>query len=1038
MSLDVYKASAGSGKTFALTQQYINLLSKTSHQEILAVTFTNKATDEMKERIVSVLAKIADGVAKKEENEAGLSKEEGRTMLSKLLHDYGRFNVSTIDGFYQQVMRSFVRELGLYAGYTLVLNQQEVIEKALDELILSLESEENQHLYQWLLRRAENRIKQEKDWSFRKVLTELAHQLFQEDVVASIRLLQKETNCIELIAAYQQQLDDIIKGICSRIKTAVTAIVQVFESAGLQLKEDTSRGILQQLKTKISSNEWPDFSDTFLNLRQDWEAAFKADFKKKNAATLELLQRKGFPTLLEKLFALMEQEKTLFFSAKAVFDQLDLLPVLLDLGTCIQRYLRDNNMVLLSQVNTFLREVISDCDAPFIYEKVGTRLHHFMLDEFQDTSIMQWENFKPLIAESLSNRKDNLIVGDVKQSIYRWRNSDWRILSTLLAQTFPVKNNTLDTNWRSQRYIVEFNNAFFIALADSLAGKIAPAYGEMLQKMYADVAQKVADKKALTTGYVHVEMLHRKMDAEELQQLQQKRLIETILQVLEQGYCYRDIAVLINKQDEGNLVAQWLLQAKIPIISVDSLQLSQSPAVRMLLAIIRLSCSLQPDVDAYKLKMLCALSDKDLDDITKAMQKPLFEAVEQYIRLLRLHEDAKNSVYLQAFQDTVADFVAQHYADAKTFIEWWDTVGYETKLPDNDQQNAVQVMTIHKSKGLAFPVVIMPFSNQSVWREGKIMWCRTEGTPINGLPVVPVAWKKSLGNSFFNEAYEEEYAYQVVDFINKWYVAFTRAENAMYVFSFDASSSKENGESKAAPKGYILLKQLMEGVSATLSNNKLPATLHTEDDMQLFTIGSLPEKVSEEEKEKEAASKAEKNDEEVAIIAELPYSSHPYQDNNLRLRLQADFSQQQRDGNTLHHILQYMQTSADAEKAIDKVIRQGMMMEQQREWARQEIAKVLQHPQVKTWFDGSYPTVWNERTIIAQQADNHSALYRPDRLLVKDNSIVVVDYKFGEVKKSYNRQIARYMRMLQEMNKWQEVKGYLYYHKTGEVVSVSI
>lgn len=1034
MRIDVYKASAGSGKTFTLTQKYLELLKGASHRQILAVTFTNKATSEMKERIVETLSKIVASEASSAENEAQFTPQEAEQRLAELLHDYSYFNVSTIDGFYQQIMRSFVRELGLYGSYTLVLDNKEVIAKAVEELTFSLQSSEYQHLYDWLLKRAQEKIREGESWQYQKDLMVLAEQLFREDVAESLTVLRQWPDVTKCMDAFRKELIKKRKDIIAEISAKIDALKVLFKQANFDYQDSnkSSRGILKQLDSKVFKDKWPDFSATMLK-------AFDEDpggvFKKNDQATFAKLDAIGFSQAMMQLGALLREKKGTYIAIEAMLAPIDLLPVMLELEHFIHHYLKENNMVLLSQVNGFLHDMIGQCDTPFIYEKMGNYLLHYMLDEFQDTSILQWGNFKPLITESLSRKGNALIVGDIKQSIYRWRNSDWRILANIdndfsqyNVNHFPAplpgeKDIPPTINWRSYKDIVAFNNAFFTQFPQLFALQEG---GEVLLDAYKDVAQKVAPKHQDKQGLVQIKWAATEALAnlDEYGLWVQEQMRATLQQVLDNGYSYKDVAVLVEKNKEGSQVASWLLQNNIPVISSESLLLSQSPAIRLLVAIIRLSCSTQPDMDTRIVGMIRNVSEEENQALAVAMQLPLFEAIERYIQIFKLNELDENSAYLQAFQDMVASFAEHSYPDAQTFIQWWDRKGCETKLPANEQLNAVQIVTIHRSKGLAYPVVIMPFCLGDIYKKegsGKLLWCKTEGTDFAKLPVVPIECKKSLLESnidVFAQAYKDEHLYETIDFVNKWYVGFTRAEHALYVFS----QKEKSGEWKKGLTLYNVATKIKETLSQDLS-----VKWTEEQQVETMTVGALPVKpMSSEEKESNDQS--------------LPYYSKSYQNSSLRLRLKAQSSEQQRLGNTLHQLLQFIQTPDDVEKAIAKTIRMGMLLPNQAAWARAEINKVLAHPQAKTWFDGSYNAVWNERSIIthAHGKRKSNAMYRPDRLLVKDDAIVVVDYKFGDEHDAYQRQIKNYMHLLNDMDRWSKIEGYLYYHKTGKVESVSI
>lgn len=1044
MSIDVYKASAGSGKTFTLTQRYLNLLKKTQHRHILAVTFTNKATGEMKERIVETLSKIAAGKAKSAENTPKFNAADAQQRLATLLHDYSRFNVSTIDGFYQQIMRSFVRELGLYGGYTLVLDQSEVINKAIEDLILSLQSSEHRAVYEWLLNRGKEKIREGEDWKFQNELASLATQLFKEDVVASLAELKTNPNIPQCIVDFRKKLIEEQKSIVEGVYGKVEALKTILHKAGYNVDEDEKNSKIKQLWTKTKKNEWPEFTDPFIMSLQDADGVkkfFVKDYQKSHPDVMTKVEAMGCPEAMQQLYEFLTSNRQQYASISVMLKPLDLLPLLFDLDDIIQKYLTDNNMVMLSQVNRFLQEMISECDVPFIYEKMGNYLHHYMLDEFQDTSILQWKNFKPLIDESLGNGNANLVVGDIKQSIYRWRNSDWRILASIdddFSSQFKVNHfPAIDpvtqkkeptTNWRSYEDIVCFNNAFFAKLPQVFND--IPGASELLSA-YDDVVQKVAPKHKDKQGLVQIKWANaddaKKKDA--YAEWVQPELLLVIEQALRMGYDYKDIAVLSEKNDEGSLVASWLLEKNIPVISSESLLLSQSSVIRLLVAIIRLSCSSQPDVDAFIVRTLRAVSPDEETELKLAMQLPLFEAVECYIQLFKLNADDKNTAYLQAFQDLIANFVDTNYPDAKTFIDWWDRKGNTTKLPANDQLNAVQISTIHSSKGLAYPIVIMPFCANSIHPSGggnqTLLWCSTAGTPFTDLPIVPVEYGKLLSDSYFSKAYHEEFLYKTIDFVNKWYVAFTRPEHALFIFS---KKSKKEGTSQEGSVLYQVAKQVTEDLAV-----EREVEWAEQDVATVLTIGSMPSKPSKQDEDS-------KDEEQKSAAVAIPYYSKKYKNNRLNLRLKSQNSEAQRDGNILHQLLQFIQTPNDLEKAIAKTVRMGMLLSDRIPWARKEMEYLLVKSPAKIWFDGSYESIWNERSIMtpANQRRHHNAIYRPDRLLVKDDTITVVDYKFGDPHDSYQRQIKNYMHLLKDMGKWKKIEGYLYYHKTATVTSVSI
>lgn len=1030
MPLTVYKASAGSGKTFMLTQTYHKLVKNTHHKHILAVTFTNKATQEMKERIVETLYNIAHNQHKENENSARFTQQQAQEKLQQLLHDFSLFNVSTIDGFYQQIMRTFVRELGLSNSYVLVLDQKEVVAHAIDDLILSLQ--ENTPLYNWLLQRAKENIKSNTDWQFKKSLNNLAKQLFREDVAAWIEALRTWPNLYENIKTLKLQLTQQKETLQKTLYQHSQQVLTRWEEAGFTI-EQAKKHTLTQCK-KCKPNEWASFTKTFLDVYQQPANLFTQPMLKHHPAYPTIVQEKGIDTAINELLQFYQDNTCAYYSATAILQKLDLLPVLLELNQFIENYLKSNNMVLLSKVNQFLYDMIKECDTPFIYEKLGYYLHHYMLDEFQDTSLLQWKNFKPLIDNSLSNGDFNLVVGDIKQSIYRWRNSDWRILNNIkdnfAAQSVIEDNTSLDTNWRSNKQIVQFNNAFFTYLPRVF--KDEAENHQLIPQLYADLVQKVSPKHQDTDGLVQISKFKEKQQLKtDNTTVLQKKVIEIIQQAIERGYQYKDIAILVRTNNNGITSAQWLLNANIPVISSDALQLSLSPAIRLLITIIRMSCSFQLETEAFKISLLrnCKEEEKQdiINNITQYMHLPLYEAVENYIRLFQLNDNIENTAYLQAFQDLVYDYTTNNSPDAASFIHWWDQVGCDKKLPANDQLDAVQISTIHKAKGLAYPIVILPFCTDKIWDGNKnetIIWCSTQQTPYQDwLPVLPLAWNKNLVNTSFKHLYDDEKLYKSIDYINQLYVACTRPMNALYLFLDKEEVSKTISNSTDA-------------ILSTLHAMPEKGTETEDNDFTYITFGSLPNKPPQEIEEKTKEEEEEKEEEKPTKVyqTDVPYFSHQHYHIDPTVTNQA-----QEKGTAMHQILQYIITATDVDNAIHKGLRMGIILPDNEKETRTLIQNLLNHPQAKTWFDGTYPKVWNERSIITSHTEvNETGKYRPDRLLVKDDHIVVVDYKFGKERKKHLQDMRFYMQQLQAMQKWNKIEGFLYYSLTNRIQPVSI
>ena len=477
MSIKVLKASAGSGKTHRLTNDYIDLLDKSSHNQILAVTFTNKATEEMKSRIVK---ELSDRARKTNDKHA-------LELLKNILHDYSHFNISTIDKFFQKIVRSMFRELGFSGLYNLVLDKTQLIEDSVDEMRMNLDQYEN--AYNLLSEHALTKLKEGKDWSFSKELKSLTALLWKEEFM-NLTPDELSQYTYENVKNLFKECVEKRENIINEWSQLAYKAKKTFIDAGLDLKGGSNRGVLVRLESFI------DKKPNFFTEAQQANLSLEGVLTQKNFSKYEpCLRGTGFDKAIEEFSESYNNKLGLYFTINAIISHAIYLPVIVEIHSLIRNRLNEKNEFLLSDMNHLLAGMIGDEDAPFIYEKVGTQIKNYLLDEFQDTSSMQWKNFIPLVGDAVANGYDSLVVCDVKQSIYRWRNSDWKILAHKIKDKFQVncKEDTLEHNWRSLQNIIEFNNAFFTKLVESLGG-------DDIKNVYSDVIQKISEERRNSQG----------------------------------------------------------------------------------------------------------------------------------------------------------------------------------------------------------------------------------------------------------------------------------------------------------------------------------------------------------------------------------------------------------------------------------------------------------------------------------------------------------------------------------------------------------
>lgn len=1053
-NIRIYRASAGSGKTYRLAYEYVLLLFRNRaeahpHRGTLAVTFTNKATDEMKRRIVQELHALAtrDDAPflpdlEKESDLNGLTRGGIRTLaqrfLTDILHDYSGFNVSTIDRFFQQIVRAFTREIGLRGNYGVELDAQNLLQQAIDNMLFELDKAENRQLLEWLKDFVEERIADDKGWQINQELKRLGQEIFKESYQQHAQALDERLHDKRFLAEYRKRLAETAAGFERQMRGHCDAAADIMRRHGLAWSDFNggSRSFAHYFDFGYLKGKGFDVSDTFRRavgdvgkwsgktspLRAEIEAAYEAGL---NAVAAKLADDEGFRRYL---------------SAKVALENISLLGVLGDISTQIQRYCGEKNTMLISDTTDFLHEIIAGSDTPFIYEKAGVFLHHFMMDEFQDTSLLQWENFRPLLQNSVAENRQNLIVGDVKQSIYRWRNSDWRLLQSQVAHDFGERNVEelqLDTNWRSARLVVQFNNTFF-GHAPQMLEPFLGERAKLVQQLYDGVAQRIRSR---ADGHVQMQFLPAKTDGEDTWRQRALQLLPPIIDNLKaNGRRLSQMTVLVRRNAEAAQVADFLLKAGYEVVSNEALLIASAPCVRLLTAMMRFfvepankvnrmlvesiykeqrgaPAAVSADDETAKAWLARLFGDKT-DDINNLKNKPLFQLVEAMIQYFGLTEREGNKVFLQAFQDEIFSYASNHEADINGFLEYWDEVSGQRCLSASETQDAIRIMTVHKSKGLEFEAVIIPFCE---WEfDGKqntknILWCQpgAEQQPFAQMPVIPICYKKELAKTIFADTFADERMYNCIDTLNTAYVAFTRAKNSLYIIAPQMKSGKNGVKSIAN-----LLEQRFCAEPPVDDLADVTQTTESEDVITVRIGQCDPLETAEQTME--------------TAVEPLPLTYDTVSaENRLKLRYTPDDEgSERRYGLLMHGILGRMASADDLDKTLRQCVIDGEITADESAQIRETVLKLLSKQQAREWFSGKYD-VRNEAEIIASSGK----LYRPDRVMTDGRSVVVVDYKFGTQKQSrYNAQVSNYMRLIEKMG--YQPEGYIWYTALDEIDKV--
>ena len=1071
--LTVYKASAGSGKTFTLATDYIKLVVQDPqcYRNILAVTFTNKATEEMKMRILSQLYGIwkqlpdSDKYKKVIREKTGLSdtvvSERAGMALGYLLHNYNYFRVETIDTFFQGVLRNLARELDLTANLRIGLNDSQVEELAVDQLIEDLHTTDI--LLQWLLKYIMDNISDDKSWNVIGQIKAFGKTIFHDNYKNVSNTLRQKMEEPGFFDRYTARLKELRQSAEERMKGFAQDFFDTIASEGLTI-DDFSYGksgicgFFLKLQDGL-------FDESSVGKRVTDSMGDPEKWCKKTHPRKELIYSLADTSLgqiLRTTFEERPRQWKIYQSADITLRHLSQLRLLGSIEKKVRELNESANRFLLSDTQQLLHALIDGSDTPFIFEKIGSQLQHVMIDEFQDTSTVQWQNFKVLLSETMSQEDaENLIVGDVKQSIYRWRSGDWRLLNDIQAQ-FPdpeaqLDIRTLSTNYRSQRNIIEFNNLFFSTAAqlEYLALQDDPE-ATALQRAYEDVEQTVPDKLE-ENGLIHIQLL----PSEDYQKNTLRQIADIVCDLRTKDIKPSEMAILVRSNASIPLIADYFTKhlPDIRIVSDEAFRLDASVAVNLLVEALHLIT--HPDdslakADIAKLYQCYVLESQTTDNELLLSTNPLdellpeayinhfeellnlslYELTERLYTIFGLNRLKGQSAYLCAFYDQLISFTTENSTGIDAFVTEWEE-NLCAKTIQSDEIDGIRLISIHKSKGLEFDHVIIPFCDWQLEKsQGNILWCQPDEAPFNELPIIPIDYnQKQMMGTIYEDDYRHEHLQNTVDNLNLLYVAFTRASQSLFVI----------GKRHAKNSRSVLIEQVLP-IVAEKKPTAILSGIENENEPLVFSFGSLMVRTAEDT----SCTNLSPNpflQQTTTIGIDIDTFDNPvsFRQSNrskdfISQQDEENDDQQQRQyiqtGSILHQIFSTIRTSADIDVALKRLQLEGILYDEQitAEKISSMLRKRLQNPRVADWFSDRW-TLFNECTILTVE-DGEVIERRPDRVMTDGNEWVVVDFKFGSPKDEYHDQVRQYMQLLADMGH-SNIKGFLWFVYSNKITEVS-
>lgn len=1068
MSFTVYKSSAGSGKTFTLVKEYLKiaLLNPDKFKNILAITFTNKAANEMKDRIINNLTKISSYSADDSNDdiflqllikETHLEKKiiisRAQEVINKILHNYSDFAISTIDSFVHKIIRTFAFDLHLPLNFDVELDLNTFIVQVVDLLISDIGN--NEDVTKTFINFIKTRNDEDKTWHIESVLQDFTKSIFYENSGFFIDEI-KDLNLNDFFEI-NSQINKFIKDFEINITSLSSEVIFAIDNKGIEAKNfyQGNRGIhsyFKNIKNKIFDKLIPN-NNVLKTINEDKWFSTKADEETKNI--IDSLKPQIIDTF-NKIQNYINDNYSSYFLYKNLKTNIFSVALLNEIEKIIQDIKSNNNIVLISEFNKKIAEIVLKEPIPFIYERCGEKYKHFLIDEFQDTSVMQWQNLLPLIDNSLSENNYNMIVGDAKQAIYRWRGGEVEQFVKLpdvydksenqfnQQRSINLKNNyikkELNNNFRSKIEIVKFNNSFFRNILKALPDYIRNIY------MNSDQKYNVENKG----GYINIDILENKK-ANDFECENLNKIKEIIADLKNDEFAYKDIAILCRSNKQAVIIANFLVENDIDVISFESLLLSNSAEVNFIVSCYNFinnskkkifqveiinylleNKKINNSISLHEYLLLLEKTNNNESDLfsdetskeskfttllnkcgfnfssSKLLKLSLYDICEEIIRSFQLNETS--NPYIQFFLDTVFEFSLENN-NISDFIIWWEQKKDKVSIVVPEGINAVNILTIHKAKGLEFPVVILPFLKAEK-NHPKSQWVDIEDKNIPKLKSSLLKFNKELENTSYNKIFQEEKDKTLLDNLNILYVAMTRPVSRLYLIS-SKPSTKIITNSKS-------LEHANEFIYYYLNDIGL-----WDNESNTYSFG-IKTKNSENKKI---------NSDNVFLFDKL--ISNDWK-NKILLSTKApdiwsvdDPKKNTKWGNIVHTALSEIKYFDDAEASVENLYFQGIINKNEKTELLQKINDILNHPKIKPFFEKNLE-IKNESEILVPNGKT----YRPDRVIIKENNAIVIDYKTGKTKNFHKKQIENYAALLSDMNYKVTEKYLIYIDDEIDVVKV--
>jgi ATP-dependent exoDNAse (exonuclease V) beta subunit len=1055
----IYKSSAGSGKTFTLVKEYLALALNDeanppqAYKHILAITFTNKAAAEMKERIIKALKELAednyDTISSGSRTLLDILKEHkklnsrvqldddtirkrARNILTAILHNYSDFAIGTIDAFVHKVVRTFAFDLKIPMSFDIEMDDESLLTQAIDLLIAQIGNDER--LTKALIEFTESKTDDEKSWHIESDLLKFARNLLNEE--GSVYIEKLKHLQVEDFFKFKETLFSEIKKFEHAITSEAKKAEELIRNSGLTAKHfyQGERGIAGYFEKLAKGRMDYIIPNSYAGATvgsDKWQAG---KISKDELLTIENIK----PVLLD-IFNTIQEIKEKDYSDYILFGLINRniysLAVLNEIEKLLTEYKSQNSILHISEFNKMIAKIVLNEPIPFIYERLGERYNNYLIDEFQDTSVLQFQNLLPLIDNSLANGYFTMLVGDGKQAIYRWRGGEveqFALLPELFSHTDnplvieredALKRNhnpqVLNRNFRSKREIIEFNNSLFRTLSGKLNEKYRNIYDKLEQEFNPEN----------TGGYVQVEFIEEQQ--EEWRERNFVRTCEIIQQLLKDNYQLKDIAILVRKNTDGSDIANYLTANDIPVISSDSLLLSNSREVNFLHSVLKYLANANNDIVHAEILEYFAgsglIKDKNIDElirmkkmnglsavirsvapgfsVSNLSKMALYELAEELISMFGLN--IRPNAYIQFYLDEVLNYSIKKNNNLNDFIEHWEDKKEKASLVIPQGMDAVSIMTIHRSKGLEFPVVILPFSSGKVKHGKDNLWIDLENKKLPGFISALVPTSESLNDTPFGHLYEEEKSKSLLDSMNVLYVALTRPEERMYILADKPSKNFSN-----------------VGKTSDMLACFYEATGEWQEGKLIYTFGTEQKHVAHQKKNESKSFRLE------------TFNSNQWRE-SIRMRMAAPgiwnttMAETKKDyGVMVHTAMARINYVDEAGTALESMLAEGLINNEEKEHLKETIAKILLHPKLANYYTKNL-TVKNEAEIIALNGE----MFRPDRVVIENKNIRIIDYKTGAKKSAHQKQIIQYGDLLAQMG-YVVTEKLLVYIEDLEIVAV--